>query len=66
MSSDSQLIATLHGGRTKKAYKAYWNPVTRKVTVESNDWFSSRIDTKALASSRGMAFHAAEAYLFDK
>jgi hypothetical protein len=67
MASEYQLVATLHGGRSKKSFKVFWHPTTQKVVVERPDFFgATRIDTRGLASSRNMAFNVAEAFLHDK
>ena len=63
-------IGQLQGGKTKKTFKVYWNPDTKRVLVEQpgSGFFggSSLTDTKSVTSSAEMAMHAAEAYLYNR
>ncbi|HVX91022.1 MAG TPA: hypothetical protein VHC20_05365 [Candidatus Paceibacterota bacterium] len=67
MSSEFKPLATLHGGRTKKKFKFFWNTENHHVYLEQSGFFgSSKVKTGAVASSWEMAYHAAEAYVFDR
>jgi hypothetical protein len=69
MSAENVKIGQIPGGKSKKLYKAYWNPDTKKVFVEHQGGFfssSTMVDTKNICSSATMAVHAAEAYLYNK
>ena len=67
MTNDFKPLATLHGGRTKKAFKFFWNPENHSVYIEQSGFFgSSKVKTGIVASRWEMAYHAAEAYVFDK
>ncbi len=67
MSTPSQPVAILRGGRTKRSFEIFWNPDTKKIYVKKPGLFGSSMeDTKVLASSRNMAFNAAESYVWDK
>jgi hypothetical protein len=60
-------LGTLHGGRTKKPFKFFWNTENHYVYIERSGFFgSSKERTNHLTSSWEMAYHAAEAYVHDK
>lgn len=67
MATDFKPLATLRGGRTKKSFKFFWNQENHTVYIEQASFFSSsKVKTGIIASSWQMAYHAAEAYVFDK
>ncbi len=65
--SEFKPIATLRGGRTKKPFKLYWNTENHHIYVERSGFFSTTKEKiGSFASSWEMAYHAAEAYIYDK
>ncbi len=67
MNSELKPLATLRGGRTKKAFKFFWNTENHHVYLEQSGFFgSSKVKTDMIASSWEMGYHAAEAYVHDR
>lgn len=66
--SEFKPLATLHGKRTKKTYKFLWNTENHCVYIEEKSTFGfpKKVKTSITASSWEMAYHAAEAYVFEK
>lgn len=66
-STEFKPLATLKGGRTQRPYKFFWNTRTHSVYIEQSGFFSSsKVKTDIVASSWEMAYHAAEAYVYDR
>lgn len=60
-------LAILRARRSKNTFKFFWNTENHYVYIEEKDWLGSRkVKTKIIASSWEMAYHAAEAYVFEK
>jgi hypothetical protein len=66
-SSEFKPLASLRGRRTKKVFKFFWHTENHCIYIEQSGFFSSsKARTGAMASSWEMAYHAAEAYVFDR
>lgn len=62
-------IGKVQGGKTKRSFPVYWDPETKRIWIEiPGGFFSGPMlrDTENIASSAGMAMHAAEAFCYDK
>jgi hypothetical protein len=60
-------LATLKGKRSKATFKFFWNAEDKHIYIEKSGFFSSsKVKLGQIASSWDMAYHAAEAYVFDK
>ena len=67
MSDELKPLGTIRGKRSKKPYKFFWSPKNHHVYIERSGFFSSTKEkTGHLASSWEMAYHAAEAYVYDR
>jgi hypothetical protein len=66
-SSELKPLGTLRGGRSKRPFKFYWSPQNHHVYREVSGFFgSSKEKTSLIGSSWEMAYHAAEAHVYDK
>lgn len=60
-------LATLKGKRSNNTFKFFWNTEDHHIYIERSGMFgSSKIKIGQIASSWEMAYHAAEAYVFDR
>jgi hypothetical protein len=67
MNDECKPLGTIRSKRSKKAYRFFWNPANHHVYIERPSFFgSSKERTGHVASSWEMAYHAAEAYAYDR
>jgi hypothetical protein len=67
MNDELKPLGTIRGGRSKKPFKFFWSPKDHHVYVEQSGFFSSsKAKTGMMASSWEMAYHAAEAHVYQR
>ena len=68
MSDEIKPLGTIRGKRSKKPFKFFWHSKDHHVYIEQTSFLcgSSKVKTGVIASNWEMAYHAAEAYAFDR
>lgn len=61
-------LVTLKGKQSKRTFRLFWNTEDHYVYVEKTGFLGSttKVRTPHYTSSWEMAYHAAEAYVYDK